>query len=392
MATALNTQGFSLKNRGNSPQAIAYYKRALSNYESTGNTWGMAAVQGNIGLIHSSNGNSVLALEFLHSALDNFRQIDVKEGIANSLSELGSVYAKLGDHDKAMSMYCDGLALFEAIGNSKGMAAVMENMAELYFGQGDMDQAMDAYRRQLVLYQEIGHAQGVAGVLIGIGLIRQTEGDYGSAVEYCMEGYVLAEESGMLPVQRNACQCLYDAHKALGDQGNTLEFLERIQALDDSLQAEETAVQLEQWEFQKAMLQDSIAKAEAARRIEEAHHEEIKKKNQTRNWSLGAGLLALLLAGGFYSRWQYVRRSRDIISKERELSEHLLLNILPAEIAEELKERGEAAARDFEMVSILFTDFKGFTQASEKLSAADLVEEINTCFKAFDEIVGRYGI
>jgi adenylate cyclase len=107
---------------------------------------------------------------------------------------------------------------------------------------------------------------------------------------------------------------------------------------------------------------------------------------------LGAGLLALLLAGGFYSRWQYVRRSRDIISKERELSEHLLLNILPAEIAEELKERGEAAARDFEMVSILFTDFKGFTQASEKLSAADLVEEINTCFKAFDEIVGRYGI
>ncbi len=297
MATALNTQGFSLKNRGNSPQAIAYYKRALSNYESTGNTWGMAAVQGNIGLIHSSNGNSVLALEFLHSALDNFRQIDVKEGIANSLSELGSVYAKLGDHDKAMSMYCDGLALFEAIGNSKGMAAVMENMAELYFGQGDMDQAMDAYRRQLVLYQEIGHAQGVAGVLIGIGLIRQTEGDYGSAVEYCMEGYVLAEESGMLPVQRNACQCLYDAHKALGDQGNTLEFLERIQALDDSLQAEETAVQLEQWEFQKAMLQDSIAKAEAARRIEEAHHEEIKKKEPNTELVLGSRV-ACPVAGG----------------------------------------------------------------------------------------------
>jgi adenylate cyclase len=44
------------------------------------------------------------------------------------------------------------------------------------------------------------------------------------------------------------------------------------------------------------------------------------------------------------------------------------------------------------LVTVLFTDFVGFTQLSEKLSAKELVEEISLCFEAFDEIVGKYGI
>ena len=67
-------------------------------------------------------------------------------------------------------------------------------------------------------------------------------------------------------------------------------------------------------------------------------------------------------------------------------------NILPSEIAEELKAKGSADARDFDIVSILFTDFEGFTQASEKLSAKALIKEINVCFKAFDNICEKFGI
>ena len=107
---------------------------------------------------------------------------------------------------------------------------------------------------------------------------------------------------------------------------------------------------------------------------------------------IGGGLFLLVAAGGLYSRYRYVKKSRDVISKEKDRSENLLLNILPAEIAEELKTKGRADARDFDMVSILFTDFKGFTAASEQLSAQDLVSEINTCFKAFDGVMGKYNI
>ncbi len=77
---------------------------------------------------------------------------------------------------------------------------------------------------------------------------------------------------------------------------------------------------------------------------------------------------------------------------EKDRSENLLLNILPAEIAEELKLKGKADARDFEMVSILFSDFKGFTAQSAKLSASELVNEINFCFEAFDGIMEKFGI
>lgn len=107
---------------------------------------------------------------------------------------------------------------------------------------------------------------------------------------------------------------------------------------------------------------------------------------------MAGGVLALLLAGGFYSRWQYVRKSKTVIEKEKDRSENLLPNMLLAEIAEELKEKGIADARDFEIVSILFMDFKGFTEQSAKLSAADWVNEINHCFEAFDGIMEKYGI
>jgi len=76
----------------------------------------------------------------------------------------------------------------------------------------------------------------------------------------------------------------------------------------------------------------------------------------------------------------------------QERSEALLLNILPLPIAEELKMKGRTDATFFENVTVLFTDFKDFTQIAEKLPASELVAEIDYCFKAFDSIVGRYPI
>jgi class 3 adenylate cyclase len=80
------------------------------------------------------------------------------------------------------------------------------------------------------------------------------------------------------------------------------------------------------------------------------------------------------------------------IVKERRKSEKLLLNILPSEVAKELKEKGEAEARLIDEVTVLFTDFKGFTQLSERLSPKALVAEINECFSAFDLIMQKYGV
>ncbi|MBL7922624.1 MAG: adenylate/guanylate cyclase domain-containing protein, partial [Bacteroidia bacterium] len=53
---------------------------------------------------------------------------------------------------------------------------------------------------------------------------------------------------------------------------------------------------------------------------------------------------------------------------------------------------GSAKAKSFESVSVMFTDFKNFTQASEKLSPEELVEEINSCYSEFDRIITRHGL
>jgi class 3 adenylate cyclase len=80
------------------------------------------------------------------------------------------------------------------------------------------------------------------------------------------------------------------------------------------------------------------------------------------------------------------------LDDEKQKSENLLLNILPPEIAIELKENGRSEARQFNNVSVLFTDFVNFTGISEKLSPKELVTEIDRHFKAFDEITERNGL
>jgi class 3 adenylate cyclase len=70
----------------------------------------------------------------------------------------------------------------------------------------------------------------------------------------------------------------------------------------------------------------------------------------------------------------------------------LLLNILPEEVAEELKLNGSSEAKQFDEVTVMFTDFKDFTLLSEDLSPSELVTQIDYCYKAFDSIMEKYHI
>lgn len=84
------------------------------------------------------------------------------------------------------------------------------------------------------------------------------------------------------------------------------------------------------------------------------------------------------------------RTSELKLAKEK--SENLLLNILPQEIADELKDKGYSTARLHEHVSVLFTDFVNFTGISEKMTAKELVQEIHQYYVGFDEIIESLGM
>ena len=81
-----------------------------------------------------------------------------------------------------------------------------------------------------------------------------------------------------------------------------------------------------------------------------------------------------------------------MLSVEKQKSESLLHNILPEEVATELKAKGAADAKLFDEVTVLFTDFKGFTTIAETLTPKELVAEIDECFSAFDQIMEKHNV
>ncbi|RYD93468.1 MAG: hypothetical protein EOP54_19110, partial [Sphingobacteriales bacterium] len=82
--------------------------------------------------------------------------------------------------------------------------------------------------------------------------------------------------------------------------------------------------------------------------------------------------------------FQVVERTKEL-QQEKQKSDNLLLNILPQEVAEELKEKGASKAQYYDEVSVLFTDFVNFTGIAEQLGVDELLEELNINFTAFDQ-------
>jgi class 3 adenylate cyclase len=118
---------------------------------------------------------------------------------------------------------------------------------------------------------------------------------------------------------------------------------------------------------------------------EEIAQKTIDRQILVRNIFMGGCSLLLIFSGVFFIQ-------RNKIKKGKKMSDELLLNILPSTIAEELKSKGNAESKLIDEVTVLFTDFKGFTQLSEQFTPQELVAEINECFSAFDQIMTKHNV
>lgn len=84
--------------------------------------------------------------------------------------------------------------------------------------------------------------------------------------------------------------------------------------------------------------------------------------------------------------------SEESLMAEQKKSDDLLHNILPAKVVKDLKETGRTTPKRHKNVTILFTDFKGFTELVASIPAITLVNELNDIFGRFDEIVEEEGV
>ena len=110
-------------------------------------------------------------------------------------------------------------------------------------------------------------------------------------------------------------------------------------------------------------------------------------------YATSAGLLLLFgLAFLLFRGQQREKKHSKEIEFEKEQSDKLLRNILPDEVADELKTQGKAKARHYGMASVLFTDFQGFTARTATMTPEQVIEELNACFSEFDRIIDKHNL
>jgi adenylate cyclase len=111
-----------------------------------------------------------------------------------------------------------------------------------------------------------------------------------------------------------------------------------------------------------------------------------------RNFLLVALAFILIISVVMFNRYRFELKVNKIIASEKKRSDELLLNILPAETAEELKKYGKTSAKNYDEVSVLFADIKGFSLISQQMSAQALVADLDRYFGAFDLISEKFGL
>lgn len=204
----------------------------------------------------------------------------------------------------------------------------------------------------------------------------------------------LSQEKSTLEVRQE--QLVRESQRTNRELSNKQEELETVEEEKQRIEEEKQQKERLIGTMTKEAMANSLILAEKELANQEANIELAEAKTFRSYMYIGAGVL-VMLASLMFLLYSSSRRSRrkieeksKLIDIEREKSDELLRNILPAQIATELKEHSKVKARRYEEVTVMFIDFKNFTTISEQLSPEDLVEELDRCFKGFDFIISQY--
>ncbi len=289
------------------------------------------------------------------------------------------------------SMSQAGAALRKALFIQSSSSVKGDPVATLYFTLGDyhfqrseFDSALVYHKKAVPILEEQGSAPGVA---YAYGLIARDHAhlrQFDLAIANAEHGLRIAEENGLVKEKLDALTALCQVYREKGDLAKALTYYERLYRESDSLNT--------------ARLREISSKFDIqleAQRSRERITVLLKDKQIQEQQAARQRIIVFALISGFVCVLLFAvvfLFQRNRISKARKRSDELLLNILPEEVAEELKAKGEAVAVHIDQVTVLFTDFKGFTAMSEVVTPRQLVHDLHECFSAFDKITEKHGI
>ena len=388
MADALLQLANNYTVRSEYPLALADFYKALEIYNQIGKKAGSAEAYRSIAYVYRDQGDYNKALEFLLKAFRLAAESGDKVVIARSYEPMGSIYKHMGNYAKALEYYFKGLQEIEEAGITNETSILYGDVGEVYILENDGPNAMRYEQKALDVAVKSGEIYAHAWALLDLGkscMILATDtvhppGYTGrkinlqNAVRYLEQALVLAKQMQSFRTMRICYENLAQAYRLNGDYKKALENSDIFRAILDSVFSRENSDRIARMEYNRKQYADSL-------RVVDARKSADLKLQQQKNYTyLGVAGILLLSVFSFF------------IIRERGKSEKLLLNILPREVADELKSKGVTKARHYDNVTVIFTDFINFTKAGERMSPQELIDELHACFKAFDEIAGNYGI
>ncbi len=346
----------------------------------------------------SFKGGSYLAIADLYSTMgsaDNARQAYARSieilrqtrdtlTLASALINAGDEALKRDEYNQALLYFRESGTLFDQLGYPTGRAYNLGNMGMVYAKQGHLDLAELHIQQAFEILERQEDYSSISEYLTYMSAIYAERGDVKAALSYAQRSLDLAH--------------LHDLKEQISDANLTLSKLYQ--------QAGNHAVALDHFKYHIAY-RDSIINLENVQQIADMRTDfEVAQKQvevdllneKRRNQRIvllattGALLLVALLSILLYRRYVFAKKTKKIIELERDRSDLLLKNILPDNIATELKKNGQVVAKRHDFVTVLFTDFKGFTRYAENLSPEEVVHTVHYYFSKFDAIAEKYNL
>jgi len=402
-----------LGNMGNVYNSVGDYTHALTCYDSSllvldewirtrggnieGDTMQRAGLLMTIAEVYIGMAQYDMALDNYNKALLLIKRTNRKEYGYYALIGIGQAYMCKKEPVKAIEYYT--LALEESKTDKRFTRNLLDKLGNAYLATGDIPKAMDCAQQALQLAQQYGDSVELPRIYTTTGKIFSAEKNYPQAVSYLQNAISLCKQTGALNDEKEAWCALSNTYEQMGQTAKAFDAYRKFISLRDSVYNIDKAKDLVRIDLQSGFnikqLADSLKQDEARKVI-------MLKLQRQRVVSFGgfvALLLVLSLLFFIYKNYSQQKKANKIISEanatiqnEKQVSESLLLNILPEEVAVELKASGKVLAKSYDEVTVLFTDFIDFTKAGQKLSAQHLVAELDNCFQAFDQIIGKYNI
>jgi class 3 adenylate cyclase/tetratricopeptide (TPR) repeat protein len=370
-------KGNKLILKGDPEGAMEAYIKSAEAAQQAGYIKGQGAALGAIADAYANSGNHANAMVYYRKAINLLAPSGDSAILASVISNAGDAFLQHKDYDSALVYFQESARIFGQIDYLSLKAYNLGNIGMVYANTGKKDLAERNINEAIRILEETEDYSPICTYLLSMSDIFQHRGDMTNAMGYAQRSLALAEQYKLQGPVSDASRKLSELYEQLGDQGAALRYFKKHIAYRDSVRDLSTVEKM-------ANLRTEFEVSQKQGELDLANEEKRAQRMMLLSLLAILGLGAILLGTLF---WYY-----RAIAREKKRSESLLLNILPAETAKELKKNGRVEAVKFDQVTVLFTDFVGFSKVAESVEPEQLVKSIDHYFREFDEISSRHGL